>query len=248
MKAAGRRGCAWAVRAAAALAALAFGLGCGSERGEPAPAAPAPATVAPGAEAPPAPAPADSGAAEELAGVGAASPAERTAPVGLEGAREARRARAALTREERREIWRKRLGIPEDPAERQRLRERAAEQDRVRVPQLDAEDPALRVEAVRSVDLQGPGRERVFALSIDDPLPAVRAAALERLYEEDAATARQIAQRGLSDREPEVLLAAIGVLGVVGDASNVAALEILAAEHEDERVREAAAEVVEALR
>ena len=219
-------------RAAAALAALVWGLGCGSENAEPAPGAPTPSARVP--------------ATAEV--VKEAAPAPPRAAAGVRRMREARREREALGVEERRALWRRRLGIPEDPAERQRQREQAAEQDRMRVTQLEAPDAGVRAEAVRAVDLQGPGRERVFALASDDPLPAVRAAALERLYEEEAHTARKIARRGLADREPEVVLVAIEVLGVVGDASSVPDLEPLAAEHEDPRVREAAVEVIEFLR
>jgi hypothetical protein len=227
-----RRGSREAARAAAALAAFLLGLGCGSENAEPAPAAPTPST----------PAPATAERAEE------AAPAVPRAAAGVRRARDARREREALSVEERRALWRRRLGISEDPAERQRQREQAAVQDRARVTQLEDPDAGVRAEAVRAVDLQGTGRERVFALVSDDPLPAVRVAALERLYEEEAHTARKIARRGLTDREPEVVLVAIEVLGVVGDASSVPDLEPLAAEHEDPRVRKAAVEVIEFLR
>jgi len=165
----------------------------------------------------------------------AAAPADRRGP-------------QAPNAEERRTLWRRRLGIPEDPEQRRQVREQAEAQDRELVPRLDAEEADVRAEAVRTVDLQGPGRERVFALAIEDPVPAVRVAALERLYEEDAHTARKISQRSLTDRDPEVVLAAIEVLGVVGDASSVPELEPLAAAHEDPRVRAAAAETLEFLR
>jgi len=238
---------------AGALAALAWGAGCGSERAEPGTGAIAP-EASPGAGEPAAAlpdAPRSAAVGEEAPPTAAGEPAataEADAPAWRESARAVRQAREAASPEERRAVWRRRLKIPEDPAERARLRELAAEQDRVLVAQIDSEDPALRLEAVSGVDLRGPGRERVFALAVEDPLALVRAAAFERLYEEEAATARPIAQRGLADREPEVVLAAIGVLGVVGDASNVAELEQLAAYHADERVREAAAEAADFLR
>jgi hypothetical protein len=181
-------------------------------------------------------------------------PGSRVAPAtGDDGsvsrrARERRRAREAQSPEERRAVWRKRLGVPEDPEARRRLREAAVARDAALVPQLDAEDAAARLEAVREVDLQGPGRERVFALASDDPDPAIRAAAYERLYEEPAATACQIARHGLSDPDASVVRVAIEVLSLFGDESNVAELETLAAEHGDPQVREAAADALEVLR
>jgi len=230
----------------AALAAFGVALGCGdAEDARRAASAAAPAAAAAAPAEPAAPAAPESGPAPAEPAEPAAAPAR--APF-FERIAAARREGAALGREERVALWRRRLGIPEDPEERRALREREQARDRELVPRLEAEDAAARAEAVRDVDLQGPGRERVFALAVDDADPAVRAAAVRRLLEEDAPTARQLAQRSLGDRDADVVLVSIEVLEVVGDASSAALLEPLAAGHEDPRVREAAAETIAFLR
>ena len=85
------------------------------------------------------------------------------------------------------------------------------------------------------------------ALAAEDPDPGVRAAAVERMCEEDSDMSREALYRALADPSPAVVRAAIDSLDIVGNESSIPQLEQIASQHPDPEVRELARESAEFL-
>jgi len=155
---------------------------------------------------------------------------------------EAQRARRQQDRDPGR--FRRREASPEELARLEA--EFLARDARARV-ELEEPSAEIRAAALEHVDIEGPGRDRVFALARQDPDPSVRAAALGRVSEEESAEAIEALHAGLADADPGVVMAAIVALEAAGDASSVPYLERVAREHPDARVRERARQAADFL-
>ena len=152
-----------------------------------------------------------------------------------------------LERESRRKesAWPSRPALsPEERAQREAA---LAAQDAVARQELESESAEVRAEALDRVDMQGPGRDRVFELARNDPDPTVRAAAVWRVSDEDSAEAFQVLHAALGDGDPHVVRTAIDALEGVGDEASVAPLLRLAQESPDSDLRRRAREVAEFL-
>jgi hypothetical protein len=143
--------------------------------------------------------------------------------------------------------WRVRRRERMDPEELRLLRERSLARDELFVSRLGDESAEVRVEAVSEVDMEGPGRDRVYALAEGDPDPAVRAAAVSRLIDDHSLAGLEATYRALGDPDPVVVLEAIEAIETAGDESSVPYLLPLVEQHTDEEVREAAKEAAEFL-
>ena len=154
----------------------------------------------------------------------------------------------ALARAERRERRR-----AEDPSERKlaaaRQREELLAERRAREPEtlaaLESSDPSVREAAVRDLDPEA-GYQRAADLLHNDPDPAVRAAALDRVFQSNAAGSLPELVRATHDPEPQVVIEALDRLEFDGDASILPELEHLR-EHPDPGVRERYAETSDIL-
>jgi hypothetical protein len=107
-------------------------------------------------------------------------------------------------------------------------------------------DPEVRRAAATDVSTQGDGLWRVIGVLEEDPDPAVRATAAERLGEDGSFAAVRSLIASLADPDTAVVLEAIAALEYAGDES--VAVELLhLLDHEDPRVREAADEALDSL-
>jgi hypothetical protein len=134
------------------------------------------------------------------------------------------------------------------PEERERRLEAARAREAQALEQLASASAVDRAAAVEDVDIDGPGRDRVRALASEDPDPAVRSAAVERLSEDESADAFDAMQRALSDPAPQVVRAAIEGLDFRGDAAAIPQLERVATQHPDPEIRELATDAIDSLR
>lgn len=153
-----------------------------------------------------------------------------------------------LARAERRERRK-----AEDPGERKLAAARQREQLRAErlareaetLAALESSDPSLREAAVRDLDPEA-GYPRAVDLLRNDPDPAVRAAALDRVFQSNAAASLPELVRATRDSDPQVVIEALDYLDFEGDASLLPELEHLR-EHPDPQVREKYAETSDLL-
>jgi len=133
------------------------------------------------------------------------------------------------------------------PNEDLRRLERWAGEEARTVAQLYSDNASLRAVAVEDVDLDGPGRDRLYEMLEEDPDANVRAAAVERLLDEDSAAVLEQLYAALQDPASVVVRAAIGVLEWVGDEKALPHIEQVVQGHPDPDVRAAADEAYKLL-
>jgi len=164
----------------------------------------------------------------------------------------ARRDRGALAREtrgrgpdraERRKHFSGRRA--EGPTRAERARE-AAERAEVAARRIGSDDPEERRRAAEALRIDRDGIEKLGEVVASDPDPRVRAAAAERLGEDESLAAVQHLLDALRDPDPLVIIAALDALAFAGDESIVAELEFLL-DHPDPEVRATAWEVIQFL-
>jgi hypothetical protein len=185
----------------------------------------------------------DVGAAA-LAAPAQVAAAQPPAPAASDGRWSRRHARS--DEDGRVHLWHRREQI--DPEERERRREERRVKAEAALEQLASPASDARAAALGDVDMNGPARDQVFVLAAEDPDPAVRVAALDRLSEEDSGAALEAIHRALADPAPEVVRAAIGALDIVGDETSLPYLHTLAEQHPDPDVRKLARETEDFLR
>lgn len=112
---------------------------------------------------------------------------------------------------------------------------------------LFSDDATIRTEAVNSIPLFDEWVHEIERIAVDDPSPAVRSAAVQRIEELPRLKALDVLHRVLLDEEPTVVLDAIKILEYLGNLRTVGKFQVLAKEHPDSRVREAAAAAIEQL-
>ncbi|MDH3211566.1 MAG: HEAT repeat domain-containing protein [Myxococcales bacterium] len=147
-----------------------------------------------------------------------------------------RETRTAATRE-RREARR-----PERQALARQTAERTAEAPRL----LEDADPAVRARGAAWLALDGDGVERLSDALSNDPAPAVRAAAAERLAHTDSLAAVTQLLTAIHDGDSQVVIAALDALEWVGDESIIPQLSPLL-KHHDPAVRVRTVEAIEFL-
>ncbi len=114
------------------------------------------------------------------------------------------------------------------PEERERERVEEETRDALAVEQLTSSSPEVRILGLEAVYVGGPGHDLVYRIAANDPDPATRALALNRIVDDDDSTAALAAlHAALSDPSPEVVRAALAGLVVIGDESSVPYLERL---------------------
>ena len=165
----------------------------------------------------------------------ALSPEAEAEPPAARGQRGQRRAQFEFKRRQ------------QTPEELEKIRRDFLARDEAARAVLDDPDPVVRAEAVPDVDIEGPGRDQVFALAESDPDPAVRSAALELLFEEDSQAAREALYQGLSDEDPGVVLKAIDLMEGLGEEEAIPYLQPVFEGHPDPRVRQRAGDVIQYL-
>ena len=126
-----------------------------------------------------------------------------------------------------------------DPPSRAERARRAAERARRAPVRLESADPEERAQGARDLPLDAAGLTALSELIDRDPDPDVRAAAAERLGDDDSAAAVAGLTRALSDPDPQVILAALDALEFVDDPSTLPAIRGLF-EHPNPEVVDAA--------
>lgn len=111
---------------------------------------------------------------------------------------------------------------------------------------IESDDPGERAGAAGRLALDQAGVERLGALIETDPDPRVRAAAAERLGDDESIAALQQLLRALHDRDSQVILAALDALEFAGDESVAGEIGFLR-DHPDPAVREAAENAIDFL-
>lgn len=104
-----------------------------------------------------------------------------------------------------------------------------------------------RVEAIHSIEVEGPGLRALIDVLANDGDPAVRTAAAEQLEDADGYAGVEALVAALRDPEVRVVRAAIESLEFAGDESVIPALEPLL-DHPDPDVRRDAEDAIEFLR
>jgi hypothetical protein len=124
--------------------------------------------------------------------------------------------------------------VERGPGERLRLPESL---DPAVVAELASSSPTRRVEAVSTLEPEGPGLEVLLDYLAADPDPQVRAAAAEQLGDSDAYSAVRGLVAALDDPDARVVLAAVEAIDMLWDESLAPELRPLL-DHPDPEVRD----------